>query len=588
MKEKIKKAISDFFYDTFRERTASDYKAVFSKNLLPDGAPAQNTGIPWLYLRVFCLFFTVFALIVCLPGIFDTNYSLGHEAVIFTSAVFCIPYLLLIFESMKKGSLSLPGYFAVFWIGGMVSLSLVFYREFLFAEDVIASSFFLREVSEEFSKGLTAIVILLLLKKRNPVDGVLIGSAVGGGFAFGEGVMNHVFITAPRSINDMLYSYVFNSLWAHIFWTALICYAFCKPKKPLLDPRFYLGVLTSCSLHVLWNRSIYRDIIDALWCEWLGIWLVTAAGIAGWIYFFRKLNSSEGTSEAEKERIRQPYSLRFRKRLSLMLSAVLLSGCMSGYISACEWYRSSGIEEKPEQTPIPIPDFIDMMQDSREIPYDLKRPFDPEAENVWAQYNRDTLENAEQEVPCPDGGCLHYHYRYDEERGSMVLEYLTYYPDGSNEENSILNCLVFSKELSTEENSFDYLDLSSLDGLESGKDYILLFNLNEDIGWMPMTSSAVPTDSFISSPSPFRSWAVPYFEWYIDGGSVFGYDTATVIRYPVPLNAIKAVFLSLGGAILLAETAFLVLLSRKERKKQTDPQSESETEWKQNDRNTLP
>ncbi len=114
---------------------------------------------------------------------------------------------------------------------------------------------------EELTKGLGVLLIFLVFRRvfDGPVDGVVYGALVGGGFAFTENIL---YFVEAMQFDQLASTFVGRGLmspFAHVTFTAvtglLLGMASRHHSKAFAIVGFPLGLLGAMGLHGLWNYS---------------------------------------------------------------------------------------------------------------------------------------------------------------------------------------------------------------------------------------------------------------------------------------------------------------------------------------------
>jgi len=236
---------------------------------------------PWLYLRTMLLFVVELVLLYfCwrLESREESSTLLPGLAVVGSLAM---PITLLVFfwEINKWRSLTLLDVLRYFLIGSCLAITIAFalfyaidylpdYRVFYnkqgnYFTPRLMMNYGLMPLAitafvEEFAKAITIFVILLNYRKECRIlHGILVGAAVGAGFAVFESA-GYIFL----DIHNLLYGIIIRSLTApacHIAWGALMGGAIAMATKgnvrlrSLVHPKMILAFLLVCGLHFAWN-----------------------------------------------------------------------------------------------------------------------------------------------------------------------------------------------------------------------------------------------------------------------------------------------------------------------------------------------
>lgn len=143
-------------------------------------------------------------LLVVLAGNVNPAYSLIYAAIAFLSLL-VITGVIVLADRWDPQPLPLL-LIAVFW-GAAIAVSISFVLNTLFAQVVFAAtgdtsiadfaaSVFSAPIVEETSKGLGLVLLVLLARRafNGPLDGLVYGALIGGGFAFVENILYYMRI----------------------------------------------------------------------------------------------------------------------------------------------------------------------------------------------------------------------------------------------------------------------------------------------------------------------------------------------------------------------------------------------------------
>ncbi|MEH7106496.1 MULTISPECIES: PrsW family intramembrane metalloprotease [Bacillaceae] len=217
---------------------------------------------PWLFARVFIialLAFTGFYIGVSYFG--NVNFIPGLIII----GSFAVPFTTLIFFWEMNAPQNIAFYRVIYvvLIGGILSMlaALVFF-------DILKNNInpITIGIAEELAKAITVITFVRYRKYRYILNGLLMGAAVGAGFA--------AFETAGYALRAMLSgdganlynTILFRGIFApggHIAWAALTGAAFCRVQgdhpfklKLLFHVKFLRVFFLVVIMHALWDTSI--------------------------------------------------------------------------------------------------------------------------------------------------------------------------------------------------------------------------------------------------------------------------------------------------------------------------------------------
>lgn len=281
--------VKDFFSDVFKRHTHEDVERLFACGS-PETTPplAEVTATwpkPWAYARVFVVLLV--ALLMSLAGVLQFQNEKCWPAVfILSAAVVNVSAVVFFFEANIVRNISIADVLCILLVGGIASILVVLVNPI---SHVSGSGSLvpalLTGFTEELAKALITAYFLNRMKdKRYILNGLLIGAAVGGGFALFE-TSGYVYNAATVAVADMLDTVVMRALLAiggHVAWAAAEggALALCNGTgefswKNLVDKRF-LSIFAICIvLHGLWD-----SLIAVLFYPWpylvfiLAIWIV--------------------------------------------------------------------------------------------------------------------------------------------------------------------------------------------------------------------------------------------------------------------------------------------------------------------------
>lgn len=244
---------------------------------------------PWLFARVFIIALLAFAGFYMGVTYFgNVNFLPGLIIV----GAFAVPFTTLIFfwEMNAPQNIAFYRVFYVVLIGGVLSMlvALVFFNILKNNINPITIG-----IAEELAKAITVITFVRYRKYRYILNGLLIGAAVGAGFA--------AFETAGYALRALLSgdgANLYNTiLWrgifapgGHIAWAALTGAAFCRVQgdhpfdlKMLFRFRFLRVFVLVVLMHALWDTPIKGMFpfgqIFLMLASWVVVFLLIRAGL---------------------------------------------------------------------------------------------------------------------------------------------------------------------------------------------------------------------------------------------------------------------------------------------------------------------
>ena len=292
-------AVRNFFSEAFKRHTEDDAEQVVivgAIGTIPDpNTLTSECPRPWLYTRVLAFFLLTTALlfvanVLTNPGQFSNVLVIGAFAVPFTVLVF-------FFEFNVFRNISFYTIIKALFIGGALSLiATAILPSFWFQGITSVSDAFVAGVGEEVAK---LLVVYWILKRNRAypyiLNGLLIGAAVGAGFAIFEtaGYGMAYFLGGDNTWigkESMFVLALRNCLapgghvvWAAISGAGLLLAARHEPLSAVMLRRrpLWAAFLVSVVLHVLWDLPFF----DSEWWRvgWMLVLIIVAWCVVAWL-----------------------------------------------------------------------------------------------------------------------------------------------------------------------------------------------------------------------------------------------------------------------------------------------------------------
>ena len=277
------------FKNLLKKRTARERDIAITQGMFEGSAEHTVLGVeaPWLWFRALCMML-ICTLVGMICSIVTNNPVYG---VIFCGSVVAIPLLVFIFESNFARNISILDVIKYFLLGGMLSILLTMMLNSMSETDPLAVVGY-GPVFEEIAKALVAAFFISRLKTKSVVSGLLVGFAVGAGFAVFEnlqygidyyllalldGIANSILGGASSTLLEDSNAVAMATALArsltdifsgHHYWTGIFggCFVlFGKKDKSvignLLNWRIILSLVFSIFLHSFFN---FGTIIDGV------------------------------------------------------------------------------------------------------------------------------------------------------------------------------------------------------------------------------------------------------------------------------------------------------------------------------------
>jgi RsiW-degrading membrane proteinase PrsW (M82 family) len=297
MVPKFERSIEPKFQNIF-SRVLRDHSELEAERLFivgtalttPDISEVEDTWPkPWLFARMFILALLAFAgFYIGVTYFRNENFIPGLIIV----GAFAVPFTTLIFfwEMNAPQNIAFYRVISVVLIGGILSM-LVALAFFDILKNIVNPVMI--GIVEELAKTITVIGFVRYRKYRYILNGLLIGAAVGAGFA--------AFETAGYALRALLSgdgANLYNTiLWrgifapgGHVAWAALTGAAFCKVQG---DQPFRLSMLFRftflrvfilvVAMHALWDTPItgmfpYGHLLLTA-ASWIAVFLLIRSGL---------------------------------------------------------------------------------------------------------------------------------------------------------------------------------------------------------------------------------------------------------------------------------------------------------------------
>lgn len=266
------------FTDVLKRHSKSEAEEIFicgTKTTTPTlDSVSQQWPHPWLYSRVFLMFIITFSLLYVCCAIFDNPNALPGLIVV---GSFTVPLsgLILFLEVNAYRNISLYNVVLIFFVGGCASLvTTLFLFSIVEVNDLDFLGAFLVGIIEEVGKAIIIYYFIKRLGKINILPDLLIGAAVGAGFAAFESAGYAMRFLLAEGWDSMLDVMLLRGLLApggHIAWAAITGAAIAIASKEngeicssiVVSKKFIRLFFIPIILHALWDSplsSIGADI----------------------------------------------------------------------------------------------------------------------------------------------------------------------------------------------------------------------------------------------------------------------------------------------------------------------------------------
>lgn len=290
----------DLFSETFKKHTQEEAEEIFACGTLKTTPRLDSESTvwpkPWLYGRILVAFALAFVMLhIC---IYSFGNGISFPGVIMLGS-FMVPMSVMVFffELNTPKNISFYTVMKVFLVGGCASLLFsIFLFEIFPVDQLDYSGAIMVGIIEEIGK--LGIVAFFLSKEKNAryhINGLLIGAAVGAGFAAFESAGYAFSQLNAFGYDAMLDNIFLRAVLApggHVVWAAMSGYAIMLVRKYagpsatgfLSQSRFWQIFWMPVAMHAVWDMPIS---IGAEYCL-VQILLV----VLSWVVIFVFINNS--------------------------------------------------------------------------------------------------------------------------------------------------------------------------------------------------------------------------------------------------------------------------------------------------------
>jgi len=270
----VKFPVKNLFINVLKRHTVQERDEVLKAGMDSEKNPGnikitEKSLCPWFYSRIFIILFAVFIIFeICLMNFNNSNVMPG--VMIIGSLMMPFAILTMFFELNIYRDVSFFKVIGIFLLGGSASLLFTLFLYTIIPSGngygLIGASII--SITEEIGKTVIVIAILKRSKNMSVLKGLLIGGAVGAGFAVFEsaGYAFNIFLDA-HDYNNFYYGYVDSlgqmnftiflrsilSFGGHTAWAAIEGAAFAREKK---INKAFVKVFGLCfALHAIWDMN---------------------------------------------------------------------------------------------------------------------------------------------------------------------------------------------------------------------------------------------------------------------------------------------------------------------------------------------
>ena len=258
----------DLVVNVFKKHTLEERENTFicgtAKTAPKEDEICSKWPKPWLYSRVFILFAITFLGLLALLRIFEN--TLAYPGIIFIGAL-AVPFSLLVFfwELNAPRNINIFDVIKIFFWGGVSSLLLtMIFSRIIYVGEVGYVGAIMIGIIEESAKFIVVAYFLRGSKRKYILNGLLLGAAVGAGFAVFEtaGYEFAYGLQIPIMMR-IIYTRGVLAFGGHIVWAAMSGAALVMVKednrlkiKHIINIKFLKYFVLIIGLHAIWDMPI--------------------------------------------------------------------------------------------------------------------------------------------------------------------------------------------------------------------------------------------------------------------------------------------------------------------------------------------
>lgn len=267
----VKLPVGEIFSETFRKHTQEEAEEIFAcgtgKTTPRLTSDSTLWPKPWLYGRILVAFAIAFLMLHVCCYSFD-NLNAYPGVIMMGSFMVPVSVMVLFFELNTPKNISFYTLLKVFLVGGCASLLFtLFLFDFFPVGELDYTGATMVGIIEEVGK--LGIVAYFLNKEKNAkyhINGLLIGAAVGAGFAAFESAgyaFRQLLVVGYEGMLDLIFLRAVLAPGGHVVWAAMSGYAIMLVRKHAPTPtgflsqsRFWQIFWMPVAMHAVWDMPI--------------------------------------------------------------------------------------------------------------------------------------------------------------------------------------------------------------------------------------------------------------------------------------------------------------------------------------------
>ena len=291
----VKVSLRDFFGQVFQHHTEQEAEDIFivgTEHTTPSPADLVNDRVqPWLFSRAL-LFTMILAVLLWVLSMLNPRTGVTVSLDVAIAIAVPVSALILFFEVNVYRNISFYQVIRIFLLGGVLSLIATMILDTVLGNTSTLDlwSALATGVAEEVAKVLVAAYFISRLNVKHIFNGMLIGAAVGSGFAAFENVMYMVndetgqLASIGGALTRALFSISDHTEWCAIAAAALVMVKGSQQLKfdDFMKPAFLKFLISVILIHALWDwtaiESLIKPIILAI-ITWIFVFVLIHAGL---------------------------------------------------------------------------------------------------------------------------------------------------------------------------------------------------------------------------------------------------------------------------------------------------------------------
>ena len=293
--------LKDLFSEAFKHHSKSEAEKLMICGTADTTPKLKDVSAawpkPWVWLRVLAIMLVTWGACIALFSVFKN--PLAIPSIMFVGS-FAAPLAIFafFFETNAPRNISFIEAIIIFFVGGIASIIAIYITNFGLLEASGVGAVDKSLLTGLIEETVKIVIIMFFMRQRKSNDallkgsrnyvlnGLLIGAAVGGGFAAFESAGYAFMNWVDYGFNSMMMTIVLRGILSpggHIAWAAVegAALALCEgkdgfSKSQLWDPRFLAVAITCIVLHGVWDMTVpfltgnlvfakYALLIVAIW-----------------------------------------------------------------------------------------------------------------------------------------------------------------------------------------------------------------------------------------------------------------------------------------------------------------------------------